>query len=365
MYLSNNRGGRPSKALFEYKRSDLEGRRKIADREDGPSLVIWQLHDCASSAPYDPPNTLPYAELALELAEPLDDQDLLSWACSELGNVHRLLHDYEKAKHYLDQGISLALNSYQKADAIRQRGELSLTVKNDARAAILLQNRAYEISMATTPRIQSDRGHPMVLQSKALAHLWHAALHNESHLELAIPLLETVLDTACRRHAPRARRAALNNLVAIPLTHDRPIERPLVKRLTNAYSSLRQKSSLLGARIRWVLLRVEIREKGYTEGRRRRLLTVREQIVSKRSYRLGGLLTLDIALHDIKEGRPRRVRQLLGASRPLLEQGGLEELSYALVNGALTEETVMNARREAITRCVVGSVAAGARRARS
>lgn len=362
MYLSNNRGGRPSKALYEYKRAGVDGRRRIAETERRLSLLIWQLHDCASSAPHDPHGTLPFAELALELAKGHEDPDLLSWAHCEFGNIHRLLQDYTTAKHHLDEAIHLAESPYQRADANRRRGVLSLTVQYDTRTAFTYLDRAFEISSAARPRIQSDRGHPAVLQSKALAHFYHALFHDETHIEQAIPLLETVLETGSHRHARRFRRAALNNLVAIPLTFDRPIERSLVTRLTSAYNAMRQKSSLLGARIRWVLLRVEIREKGYTELRRRRLLTVREQIVRKGAYRHGGLLTLDIAMHDIMAGSSRRVRQLLEASRPLLEQGGLEELSYALVNGVLTEEAVMDARQEALTRCVVGKVAAQAMR---
>jgi hypothetical protein len=275
--------------------------------------------------------------------------------------VHRILQDYENAKHHLNQATDLAVSDYQKADTARRHGELDLILRLDTASAFSYLERALEVSNGATPRIQSDRGHPMVLQSKGLAHYYHACLHDEDHVELAKPLLETVLETGCRRHAQRARRAALNNLVAIPLTFDRPIDRSLVVRLTQAYDVLRKKSSLVGARTRWALIRVEIREQGYTEARRRRLLTVRDQIVKRGAFGYAGLLTLDIAAHDITAGRPRRVRKLLEASRPLLERGGLEEVASALVvNGAITEEDVLEARREALLRSVLGRVAARA-----
>ena len=361
MYLSNNREGRPSRALYQFKRADLDGRRQIAEREHNSSLVIWQLHECASSAPLDPFSTLSFSELAIELAAEFDDPDLLSWAHSELGNIHRLLADYDSAKHHLERGISLAVSPYQQADANRQRGVLPLTMQYDSAAAFRYLDRAFQISSKASPRIYTDRGHPIVLQSKALAHYYHALLHEETHVEQAILLLEAVLNTACRRHARRSRRAALNNLVTIPLIFDRPVDPCLIDRLICTYNSLREKSSLLGARIRWALIRVEIREEGYTEARRRRLLTVRSHIAKKGAFRVAGLLTLDIAAHDITVGRPRRVRLFLEASRPLLEQGGLEKVSCALLSGIITEEEVLGARREALLRSVLGRVAARAR----
>jgi hypothetical protein len=57
-------------------------------------------------------------------------------------------------------------------------------------------------------------------------------------------------------------------------------------------------------------------------------------------------------------GRPRRVRLLLESSRAFFVRGGLEELSYALLRRSLTGEELLSARREVLTMCFLGKIAA-------
>ena len=115
-----------------------------------------------------------------------------------------------------------------------------------------------------------------------------------------------------------------------------------------------QKSSLLGAQIRWVLLRAEIRVHGYTEARRRRLLTAREHLLEKQAYRKAALMTLDIAVDDVLAGCRRRAFQLLESSRPIFQQAGLAGLSRDLLSNRLTEEALVSSRAEALARKIAG-----------
>ncbi len=114
-YLSNYTKGRPPVGLVSFKRADLEGRQEIARTAKKPRLrrlLIWQLHDVAATAPQDPRAALPYAELGLELAEKLGEDDLTSWAHSEIGNCLRLLGETNRARCYLDKAVELAKSPY-------------------------------------------------------------------------------------------------------------------------------------------------------------------------------------------------------------------------------------------------------------
>lgn len=347
-FLSNHTDGRPSRVLHAFKKASLDERRQAEARKD---VVVWYLHHCDDQAPHDPDATLPYAQLALRMAEELGVVDLISWAHSTNGKINRLLRDIPRARFHLDRAIDLASSVCQRADAFRCRAGLDLS-EFQIEGALHRIDAASRLWESVPQKINSDRGLTALWQSKALAHILTAYLHPEKtdqHLEIAQALERQILEVGCPIHAQRTRRAALVNLTAVVVLFDLPVAEDLAHQLRQCYSRMRTgKTSLLGAKIRWLLICHEIKATGdYSRKARLRLKTCLDHIRRHNAYREAALLVLDIASHDLDQGSLTKARNLLDAHRDLFDRADLTNLAAALAR-ELTRDTVRQAKEDVL-----------------
>jgi len=329
-YLSNRKPGQHPHYLAAFRDADLAERRTFLrdiGRPELRRLAIWQLHEVATLATQNPVDALPNAELGLEMVKQLDEADMLSWGHSELGNVKRILQ-MPGAEALLDLGVTLAKSPYEQANALHCRAVCGLKPYDEESAQVALgyMQRALAISPTGEDRIDSDRGHSMVLLTTALIYCYLG------EIDIAKNLYSEVLDTGCPRHARRSRRVALVNLASMSINFDQPIDpnlRQAFRKLAKSRTIV--KSSLEGALIQWVLIYDEIGSKGYDRNKRRRLLTVRKHLLENRAIDRAALLTLSIGALDMINGF--RGLQLLQSqeSQDILQNGGQEEVLHTLL----------------------------------
>jgi hypothetical protein len=310
-YLSNHYTGRLPSFLSDFKQEDLAGRRTFAKNEEQfpqpriRPLAIFQLHACDASAPKSPRATLPAAHFALELAEKTGEADLISWAQSGIGNVGRILTDYQSAEKRLKKARRIAVSPRQKGDATRRYALLLLTLANggtkEIRHALSLFAKALQFSASSALRINSDRCYAVALHDKAIAHLTLGHLGYSAHIETGKTHLLEVMQIASPLHGSRSRQSAVFNLVRLHLKLDQSPPSELIEGL-EAYSVI--KSSMHGAMIQWLLIFDEIRRSGYSRGIRKRLLTVRNHLVQNQAWEYASQLTLAIAALDASQEKP-------------------------------------------------------------
>jgi hypothetical protein len=353
-YLSNFYEGPRPRLLTDFNAEDLAGRQAFVRSEERFAeprvrpLAIFQLHWCDTGAVTNPRSTMPHALFGLELARKTKDADIVSWAQSGIGNLSRLLTEHDEALEFLRRARKGADSLIQKADATRLLGVLFLTLAKDdpkeIKRALSMLSKAFRLSAPT--RVNSDRGHTMVLNDKAIAHLHLGVLQNDrGHVRTGKEHLLEVLETASPLHAKRSRRAALMNLV--DLSHKFG-ERPDPSFIAELQNSKIPQSSLHGAMMKWTLIYEEIYVNGYSRKFRKRLLRVRNHLVQNEAFEYAAQLTLSIAALDASHEKPGALTFLQSDdTEKIISKGAPELLGPIMDVHYMAPNAIVSLAREA------------------
>ncbi len=323
-YLSNHYAGRRPDFLSDFERENLAGRIAFA-RSEGRfreprlrPLAIFQLHHCDACAPRFPKAAVPAAHFALELAEKTRDSDLISWAESGIGNLSRILSDFDAGNRRMLKARRIAVNPLQKGDSTRRYALLLLTFAGEdpkeIKRALKFFTKALQFLSLAPERIYSDRSYSGILHDEAISHLTLGHLGRPSHIEVGKAHLLEVLNAASP-HARLSQDSAVFNLTRLHLKLD---ERPPQELLEKLEAQPTTKSSLRGALTQWLLVFEEIRAHGYKRKYRKRLLSVRGHLKGHGAWEYASTLTLAIAALDASQEKP--------GALPFLQQDESEEI---------------------------------------
>jgi hypothetical protein len=326
-YLSNYYQRCPD-FLSEFAREDLAGRIDFAKHEARfkeprlGQLAGFQLHACDASALVDARGTLRAAHFGLELARRTKDSDLISWGESSIGNLRRILEDFEAAEKRLQKARRIAVNVVQKGDSTRRFAALIFTCAKDdpkeIRRALKFYSKALKFHLAAPERVYSDRGYTMALHDQAIAHITLGHQGYPSHLEQGKTDLLQVLREATV-HSKRSEDGAILNLTILHLRLDQGSPQYLLDRLEGSSSP---KNSLRGALTQWALIFEEIRAHGYDRCRRQRLLTVRRHLKAEGAWNYASQLSLAMAALEAANENPGALAFLQSReTQEILEKG--------------------------------------------